>query len=208
MIPFLHFGPITIPTFGLMVAIGLLVAAYVLQADFNRRRQHLDVYRPKESDDVGLLRRLARQSHNDEGFLIIGIAGIAGLLGAKIYHALQDPQTWRTELISRFGFAWFGGLIGGFVALVYLEAVRNTDAGVHGYLLACSVGGLRDRADWVFAFGRRRLRRANDAAMGHELPKRRHADNGARTPHADLRICDLAADCCSFVADGEKNAER
>jgi len=120
MIPFLHLGPITIPTFGLMVAIGLLVAAYVLQADFNRRREHLDAYRPKESDDEGLLRRLARQSHNDEGFLIIGIAGIAGLLGAKIYHALQDPQTWRTELISRFGFAWFGGLIGGFVALVYL----------------------------------------------------------------------------------------
>src|SRR5215472_1488269 len=91
---------------------------------------------------------------------------------------------------------------------VFSEAVRNTDAGVHGCLLACSVGGLRDWTHWVFAFGRRRLRRANDAAMGHELPKRRCADNGARTPHADLRICDLAADCCSFVADGEKDAER
>src|SRR5262245_48288540 len=120
MIPFLHLGPITIPTFGLMVAIGLLVAAYILQADFNRRRQYLDAFRPKESGGEGFLRRFVRQSHNDEGFLIIGIAGIAGLLGAKMYHALQDPQTWRTELISRFGFAWFGGLIGGFLALVYL----------------------------------------------------------------------------------------
>ncbi len=120
MIPFLYLGPITIPTFGLMVAIGLLVAAYILEADFNRRRQYLDAFRPKESGDEGFLRRFVRQSHNDEGFLIIGIAGIAGLLGAKIYHALQDPQTWRTELISRFGFAWFGGLIGGLLALVYL----------------------------------------------------------------------------------------
>ena len=31
MIPFLHLGPITIPTFGLMVATALLVSAYVLQ---------------------------------------------------------------------------------------------------------------------------------------------------------------------------------
>jgi len=38
MIPFLHIGPLTIPTFGLMVATGLLAAAYLLQADFDRRR--------------------------------------------------------------------------------------------------------------------------------------------------------------------------
>ena len=41
MIPFLHLGPLTIPTFGLMVATGLLAAAYVLQADFDRRRAYL-----------------------------------------------------------------------------------------------------------------------------------------------------------------------
>jgi len=103
-----------------MVAIGLLVAAYILQADFNRRRQHLDAFRARQSGDEGFLRRFVRQSHNDEGFLIIGIAGIAGLLGAKIYHALQDPSTWKAELFSRYGFAWFGGFLGGFLALVYL----------------------------------------------------------------------------------------
>src|SRR5690242_3569305 len=41
MIPFLHLGPLTIPTFGLMVALALLVSAYVLQADFDRRRAQL-----------------------------------------------------------------------------------------------------------------------------------------------------------------------
>ncbi len=38
MIPFLHLGPLSIPTYGLMVATGLLVAAYLLQADINRHR--------------------------------------------------------------------------------------------------------------------------------------------------------------------------
>src|SRR6266702_2049722 len=38
MHPYLHLGPLNIPTFGLMVATGLLLSAYILQADFNRRR--------------------------------------------------------------------------------------------------------------------------------------------------------------------------
>ena len=38
MIPFLHLGPLSIPTYGLMVAIALLIAANLLQADFNRHR--------------------------------------------------------------------------------------------------------------------------------------------------------------------------
>jgi prolipoprotein diacylglyceryl transferase len=106
MIPFLHIGPLSIPTFGLMVALGMIIAAYILQADLNRRRAQL------QSID-------ARVEH-DQGFLIIGIAGISGLAGAKIYHVLQDPATWRTELFSRYGFAWFGGFLGGFLALLAL----------------------------------------------------------------------------------------
>jgi phosphatidylglycerol:prolipoprotein diacylglycerol transferase len=115
MIPFLHFGPLTIPTFGLMVAIGLLVAAYVLQADFNRRRGQLQKY--ASSKNAGA------EGAKDEGFLIIGIAGLAGLVGARLYHVLQTPRELidhPSVLISRFGFAWFGGFLGGFVALVFL----------------------------------------------------------------------------------------
>src|SRR5713226_9238015 len=112
MIPFLHLGPLTIPTFGLMVAAGLLVAAYVLQADFDRRRENFL--------KNGYLREAKEPSHHDEGFLIIGIAGISGLVGAKLYHAFQDPSTWKAELISRYGFAWFGGFLGGFIALWFL----------------------------------------------------------------------------------------
>src|SRR6202007_3334425 len=115
MIPFLHLGPLTIPTFGLMVATGLLAAAYILQADFDRRRgQFLK---------SGYLKNAQKPSHHDEGFLVIGIAGLAGLVGARLYHVLESPRELIADpsvLISRFGFAWFGGFLGGFIALMFL----------------------------------------------------------------------------------------
>jgi phosphatidylglycerol---prolipoprotein diacylglyceryl transferase len=115
MIPYLHLGWLSIPTFGLMVATGLLVAAYVLQADYNRRRQMLE--------KNGALKPAGKKPPRDEGFLIIGIAGLSGLVGARLYHVLQSPQelfAHPSVLVSRYGFAWFGGFIGGFVALVFL----------------------------------------------------------------------------------------
>ena len=115
MIPFLHLGPLTIPTFGLMVATGLLVAAYVLQADFDRRRVQLD---------SGKKSKNGQANRRDEGFLIIGIAGFAGLVGARLYHLLETPGEFFADpwplLFSRFGFAWFGGFLGGLIALIIL----------------------------------------------------------------------------------------
>src|ERR1700760_4162525 len=111
MIPFLHLGPLTIPTFGLMVATALFVAAYVLQAEFDRRRDVLE-----KIPGYG--------GKRDEGFLVIGIAGIAGLIGARLYHVLESPSEFFADpwpqLFSRYGFAWFGGFLGGFFALLYL----------------------------------------------------------------------------------------
>src|SRR5215813_5309251 len=112
MIPFLHLGPLNIPTFGLMVATGLLVAAYVLQADFDRRRESFLKH--------GYLQETKEPSHHDEGFLIISIAGISGLVSTRIYHVLESPHDLITDpslLISRFGFAWFEGFISEFIAL-------------------------------------------------------------------------------------------
>jgi len=108
MIPYLHFGPITVPTFGLMVATGLLVASYILQADFLRR------------------------AINSDAFLIIGIAGLAGIVGARLYHVLESPADFFADpwplLISRFGFAWFGGFLGGFAALLILARYEGIPA--------------------------------------------------------------------------------
>src|SRR5256885_11166858 len=107
MIPFLHLGPITLPTFGLMVATGLLVASYVLQADFRRRGIHADA------------------------FLIIGIAGLAGIVGARLYHVLETPAEFFANpwpfLNSRLCFVWFGGLLRGLAALPTLSPrARNS----------------------------------------------------------------------------------
>jgi len=116
MIPYLHLGWFTIPTFGLMVAAGLLVAAYILQADFNRRGIRADA------------------------FLIIGIAGLAGIVGARLYHVLESPAEFFADpwpqIFSRFGFAWFGGFLGGFSALLILA--RREKIPVLQFLDACS----------------------------------------------------------------------
>ena len=44
-------------------------------------------------------------------------------MGARLYHVLERPRELIADpavLVSRFGFAWFGGFLGGFVALVFL----------------------------------------------------------------------------------------
>jgi phosphatidylglycerol:prolipoprotein diacylglycerol transferase len=132
MIPFLHLGPLTIPTFGLMVATGLLVAAYVLQADFDRRRGGFL--------KRGYLSKSNQPSHHDEGFLIIGIAGISGLVGARLYHVLESPRAFFADpwpqLFSRYGFAWFGGFLGGFIALFFLA--KHYGIPVLEFMDACS----------------------------------------------------------------------
>jgi phosphatidylglycerol:prolipoprotein diacylglycerol transferase len=100
MIPYLHLGPLTIPTFGLMVALALISAAYILQADFDRRGMKADA------------------------FFMITAAGLAGILGAKLYHLLEEPSVFFADpwplLFSRYGFAWFGGFLGGFGTMLFL----------------------------------------------------------------------------------------
>lgn len=100
MYPYLHLGTLTIPTFGLMVALALITSAYILQADFDRRGFKADA------------------------FLMITVAGLAGILGAKLYHLLEDPAVFFADpwslLFSRYGFAWFGGFLGGFGALLLM----------------------------------------------------------------------------------------
>jgi prolipoprotein diacylglyceryl transferase len=89
-----------VPTFGLFVAIALLCASFVMQADLRRRRLPADAY------------------------TIIGLAGLAGLAGARLYHLLESPREFFADpwpqLFSRTGFAWFGGFFAGFITLILL----------------------------------------------------------------------------------------
>ncbi|HEY2121683.1 MAG TPA: prolipoprotein diacylglyceryl transferase [Candidatus Acidoferrum sp.] len=116
MIPYLHLGPLTIPTFGLMVALALITSAYILQADFDRRGFKADA------------------------FTMITIAGLAGIAGAKLYHLLESPTEFFANpiglIFTRYGFAWFGGFLGGFGTMVYLGLREKLP--LREFLDACS----------------------------------------------------------------------
>jgi phosphatidylglycerol:prolipoprotein diacylglycerol transferase len=109
MIPFLHLGPLSIPTFGLMVATAMVAAYFALRADLARRAI------------------AAKDSGVAEAF--IAIPCLAGIIGAKLYHVLESPRQLLAdpvgELFSRYGLAWFGGLIAGFAAFVWLARRRK-----------------------------------------------------------------------------------
>ncbi len=101
-----------------MVALALIVSAYILQADFDRRGFKADA------------------------FTMITVAGIAGIAGAKLYHLLEPlnrPDFFAHPLeqfFTRYGFAWFGGFLGGFGMMVFLGLREKLP--VHEFLDACS----------------------------------------------------------------------
>jgi phosphatidylglycerol---prolipoprotein diacylglyceryl transferase len=126
VIPFLHIGWLTIPTFGLMVALAMLVSFYLLRADLRRRGIAADAE------------------------LFIAIPCLAGIVGAKLYHVLESPSELfahpLSELFSQFGFAWFGGLLAGVGAFVWLARrekiplLTMMDAGSPAAALGYGVG--------------------------------------------------------------------
>jgi phosphatidylglycerol:prolipoprotein diacylglycerol transferase len=68
MLPFIHIGPITLGTYGIFVAVGLLVGFFVVQSDLRRRGLSAD---PN---------------------VIVGFTGLAGLAGSRLYHLLETPR--------------------------------------------------------------------------------------------------------------------
>ena len=100
MIPFLHLGPLTLPTFGLMVATAMICAFFVMRADLKRRGIEI------------------------EAETLVAIPSLAGMIGAKLYHVLETPRELFADpvgqLFTSYGFAWFGGLIAGITAFIYL----------------------------------------------------------------------------------------
>jgi len=103
LIPYVHFGPVTIGSFGLLMLLAFLAAYFVLRADIRRRGTEADAQN------------------------IVTICALLGIIGAKLYHVFESPRELIAspagELFSRSGFAWFGGLIGVLLAL-YLLARR------------------------------------------------------------------------------------
>ena len=133
MIPFLHLGPLTLPTFGLMVATAMACAYFVLRADVLRR---------------GIAPDNAAAAATAEAF--IAFPCLAGIAGAKLYHELQTPREFLAhplqQMLSQYGFAWFGGLLAGFAAYAWLAWMRRIpllemlDAGSPAAALGYGIG--------------------------------------------------------------------
>ena len=99
MYPFIHIGHLPpLPTFGLMLWLAAVAAAVIVDRGF--RRAHID------ADAVG----------------IVAIAVVAGIVGAKLWHIVDTPADFRElgwrVLYDPAGFAWYGGLLFGILALV------------------------------------------------------------------------------------------
>lgn len=101
MLPYIPipFWPHQIPTFGLMLWLAAVAAAFVMDRSFRRARI--------SADAVGM----------------VTVAVVLGIVGAKLWHVIDTPSEFRDlgwrVLWDTAGFAWFGGLVFGISALVF-----------------------------------------------------------------------------------------
>ncbi len=104
MYPFIHIGRFSIGTYGIMMWCAAVAGCFVLYKNFKRWKI--------EGDAI----------------TIVAFATVAGVVGAKLYHVLEKPELLMAHpslLISRAGFAWFGGLIAGVLALLWQGRANN-----------------------------------------------------------------------------------
>jgi phosphatidylglycerol:prolipoprotein diacylglycerol transferase len=100
MIPILfRFGPITIYSYGLMMALGFIAADLMVAAECRRLK-----------------------ITTDYASSLVLWAAIAGLIGARLWdvgdnfaYYMQHPVA---IVFSGSGFAWYGGFVGGFIAIL------------------------------------------------------------------------------------------
>ena len=112
MIPVLfHLGPLTVYSYGLMMALGFLAADYVIRLECIRRG--LD---PEYSSSIVIA------------------AAVAGLIGSRIYAILDDLPTYladpKTMIFSGSGFVFYGGMIGGLIGAYLVSRWYRIGLGV------------------------------------------------------------------------------
>jgi phosphatidylglycerol:prolipoprotein diacylglycerol transferase len=127
MIPdILHVGPIPIHLFGLMLAIAFLAAGKVLGWEFARKGYHED---------------LASSA------VLWCAAG--SLLGARLWLVVEDWQNFvrdPAQLLTGSGFVFYGGLIGGTIAMSWffrrhgMPWLRGADAAAPALVLGQAIG--------------------------------------------------------------------
>lgn len=96
----IRIGSFEITTFGLMMFAGFLIGGWILTHDFRRS---------------GLT--------DDDASNVVLAAAIGGIVGAKVYYAILYGD-WGL-LFSRAGLVWYGGFIGGTLAVSLLLALKK-----------------------------------------------------------------------------------
>ncbi len=127
MLPYLNLGPLHLGTFGLLLWLAAVVGTWVLHRNFQRNGVDLDALN------------------------IVVFTVIAGIIGAKLWHELQQPRelaaAWKQIVLPgvkhpvdvllgffswfKAGFAWFGGLLAG-VATLVAQGVSLRPNGLRG----------------------------------------------------------------------------
>jgi phosphatidylglycerol:prolipoprotein diacylglycerol transferase len=112
MIPVLfHLGPLTVYSYGLMMALGFLAADYVIRLECIRRG--LD---PEYSSSIVIA------------------AAVAGLIGSRVYAILDDLPTYladpKSMIFSGSGFVFYGGMIGGLIGAYLVSRWYRIGLGV------------------------------------------------------------------------------
>ncbi|NLG67187.1 MAG: prolipoprotein diacylglyceryl transferase [Actinobacteria bacterium] len=102
----LHIGPVTVRAYGLMMAVGFLAAGLVTAWGFRRRKLPVDI-------------------------ALVALIGamVGGMVGAKLNYVLLYPDLWPQSVLTGRGFVWYGGLVGGTVAVVAVLLATRTPLG-------------------------------------------------------------------------------
>jgi phosphatidylglycerol:prolipoprotein diacylglycerol transferase len=131
MIPYIHIWHFSVPTFGLMLWLAAVAAAFVMDRNFKRAGLRTGAEGP---DAVGM----------------VAIAMVVGIVGSKLWHVLDTPAEFREYgwrvLWDSAGFAWFGGLLFGISALVFqgwwakIGALRTLDLAAPAAAIGYGIG--------------------------------------------------------------------
>jgi phosphatidylglycerol:prolipoprotein diacylglycerol transferase len=129
LLPYIHIGPLEIPTFGLLMVLAFAAAYFALEGEIKRRKLAFTAA-DRALEQEGKRRKLMKL----DPYTIVAVVAFAGILGAKIWHVIDTPadrlnaETFRSlgALLGWFrgGFAWFGGFVAGIAALLII-ARRN-----------------------------------------------------------------------------------
>ncbi|MEW6581331.1 MAG: prolipoprotein diacylglyceryl transferase [Actinomycetota bacterium] len=100
-------GPLTINSFGVMIAIALITGTWFMGRDLDRRG-----LRPGFAVELAIA------------------AAIGGVLGARLYYLVEHRGDAGGAALSGSGLVWYGGVIGGVAAAVAVTRLRGLPLGV------------------------------------------------------------------------------